>query len=89
MTPTPEPLHPPGTEIARLKLPVPASALFALTKALEKTYGKGLRLKPDGAWFSLVTPTAEDLELDRRHARSRRQASRSNAAQAPTAGGAS
>lgn len=77
-----ERLHPPGTEVARLALPIPAAALFGMNKTLERAYGKGLRIRnsADGREYVLVTPTEEELALDRAHDLARRRERQSRTA---------
>jgi hypothetical protein len=51
--------------VAMLRAPLPASAMVALVKGLEATYGRGLRLvQHDENWFAFLLPTEEQLAQD-------------------------
>jgi hypothetical protein len=64
-------VFPPGTEVARFRLPVSATALVKMVPRLEKAYGKGLRIKPEDDWWTVLTPTEDQVRLDVEHEQQR------------------
>ena len=48
--------HPPGAEVARLRLPMPITGLQQTIKGLERLYGKGLTMSQEGSWWVIHTP---------------------------------